>query len=110
MIGNEASLLRNRQIGQWLSLVVTLALVFGRAEGGEPKVTSADNETRTPFDGASVEFFEKSVRPILARGVRVATGLINRRGVCDSMLRGAILAGGQPGPRSFRVSQGKPVG
>jgi len=94
MIWNDEHSFLNRSIGPLLLLVVLV--VLGRADGGEP--APAGSEAEAKVDAASVEFFEKSVRPILATRCQRCHGPAKQKGGLRLDARGAILAGGRTGP------------
>ena len=76
-----------------LSIVATSA--NGRAADSPPKP-----------DGASVEFFEKEVRPVLANRCQGCHGQAKQKGGLRLDSRGSALAGGDSGPA---VVPGKPA-
>ena len=67
-----------------------------RADGAEP---SRQPETpRAKADPAAVEFFEKSVRPILAARCQGCHGPAKQKGGLRLDARAAVIAGGSTGP------------
>jgi mono/diheme cytochrome c family protein len=62
----------------------------------EPAFGSGDTETRT--DPAAVEYFEKSVRPILATRCQGCHGPAKQKGGLRLDARSSLLAGGSTGP------------
>ncbi len=95
MIWNDTHSFLNRYLGPSLVLLVVL-VVQERAGGGEP--APAGNAADSKVDAASVEFFEKSVRPILATRCQGCHGPNKQKGGLRLDARGAILAGGTTGP------------
>ncbi len=79
-----------------LALVVAIApgLLCLTARGGETPANGGDSAT----DPAAVEFFEKSVRPILAARCQGCHGPTKQKGGLRLDARAAVLAGGSTGP------------
>jgi len=77
-----------------------LAIVFTILGWRSPLTTGADTPARgeAKADPASVEFFEKSVRPILATRCQGCHGPAKQQGGLRLDARAAILAGGSTGP------------
>jgi mono/diheme cytochrome c family protein len=95
---NDLLLCRDRHDGP-LSLMVSLAVlavVMSRSEGGERMPTGSEAETAA--DPAGIEFFEKSVRPILAARCQGCHGPAKQKGGLRLDARAALIAGGSTGP------------
>jgi hypothetical protein len=96
MIWNGTHSFLDRYLGPLLVLVILV--VLGRADGGEPAPAGNEAEAKAKVDAASVEFFEKSVRPILATRCQSCHGPNKQKGGLRLDARAAILAGGTTGP------------
>jgi hypothetical protein len=96
---------RNRHAGPSLLLVCLVALVSAncRVDGAELSPATAEGENKA--DAAAIEFFEKSVRPILATRCQGCHGPVKQKGGLRLDARGAMIAGGSTGPA---VVPGKP--
>jgi hypothetical protein len=96
MIWNSMPSYLNRYIRPALALV--LLVLDGSAGGSEPTPGRNEPAAKAGFDTASVEFFEKSVRPILATRCQGCHGSAKQKGGLRLDARAAILAGGTTGP------------
>ena len=96
MLWNEQFLCRNRRAGMSFLLVclTSLALLACRADSAE----LSRDATEAEADPAAIEFFEKSVRPILAARCQGCHGPIKQKGGLRLDARGAMIAGGATGP------------
>ncbi len=84
------------------ALLALLLLALGpRQASAHPPLCAADrpdDDTEGRADPAAVEFFEKSVRPILATRCQGCHGPTKQKGGLRLDARPAILAGGATGP------------
>ena len=89
---------RNRRVGRSLLLVglVALGQVTCRAENAEFSPAGLEGETEA--DPAAIEFFEKSVRPILVARCHGCHGPVKQKGGLRLDARGAMISGGSTGP------------
>ncbi len=106
----------SRRPGSWLLLVIALGCGgWSRAASGEALARSDERdaragteataglpatkvESRPTTDPAALEFFEKSVRPILTARCQGCHGPVKQKGGLRLDARAAILAGGTTGP------------
>src|SRR4051794_21533481 len=82
-----------------LRCVTSIALILSAAS------SQAGDATRGPADPAALEFFEKSVRPVLVERCQGCHGPAKQKGGLRLDSREAILAGGSTGPA---IAPGKP--
>ena len=89
---------RNCHTGLSLLLVCSVALagLAGPAASTEPLLAAGDAEIAA--DPAAIEFFEKSVRPILAARCQGCHGSTKQKGGLRLDARAALIAGGLTGP------------
>ena len=79
-----------------IGLSICIHLYAHSPSRAEPAVGSGDTDTK--IDPAAVEYFEKSVRPILATRCQGCHGPAKQKGGLRLDARSALLAGGSTGP------------
>jgi cytochrome c553 len=90
-----------RRRGERLVAVLTIGLLSMAAASSFPASAMAEDGTSSPgstSDPAAVDFFEKSIRPLLATRCRGCHGSAKQKGGLRLDSRAAILAGGNSGP------------
>ena len=76
----------------------SLLIVLGHVQAAEHLLAEGDVRAEAKNDSAAVEFFEKSVRPILAARCQSCHGADKQKGGLRLDARAAILSGGTTGP------------
>lgn len=85
------------------ALIFGLVLSVSSGRAGEPTADAATAKT----DAAAIEFFEKSVRPILVQRCQVCHGPTKQKGGLRLDSRQGALAGGSTGPAVVPGQPGK---
>jgi len=101
MSSNDRRRYWSRHSWWWALLAVALGLGWVRgswARGGGPVAGGDEGEAKRSADPGAVEFFEKSVRPILAARCQGCHGPTKQKGGLRLDARETILAGGTTGP------------
>src|SRR5262245_51213107 len=90
-----------RRRGERLVAALTVSLLSVAAASSFPTSGMAGDDTpasASSTDPAAVEFFEKSIRPLLATRCHGCHGTAKQKGGLRLDSRAAILAGGNSGP------------